>query len=156
MKAVTEFASITLSQALKLKQALAADGKTPEEIQQGLGEKYKFEGEKLTYFVNAIEVASQNADGLKRVLVVTLADGENAPDKATQIDQMHYLVEGHVKPKPKVEAKPAGRDGNRPQNKGRGKTDQPKTSPWGLSPEEKAAKLSKSIAAQQAAQAKAK
>ncbi len=138
MKAVTEFPSFTLTKALQTKAALLAAGKTPEEVQTSLGETFKLEGDKLKYFVNSIEVASTNQDNLKRVVVVTLNEGEAAPAKAVQVEEMHYVPEFLVLSRP---AAPAGDNKGRGNRKG-GK-DTKKGSPWGLSPEEKAAKNKK-------------
>jgi hypothetical protein len=140
MKSVTEFMNFTLNNGLKAKTALAAEGKTPEEIQASLGETFKMEGDKLKYFFNAIDVAGQNPEKLKRVLVVSLAEGENPPAKATQVDEMHYVPEFLIDTKMQVQAKPdpKARGQQRGGNKGGG--DRPKGSPWGMTPEEKAAK----------------
>ena len=151
MKAVTEFASFTLNAALKAKAALAAEGKSPEEIQAALGTTYKYEGEKLTYFLTALEVAAANSENLKRVLVVRLSDGEKAPAKATQTEDIAIFPEALVQArpeKPKDDGKRGGKGG-----RGGGKGDA-KSSPWGMSPEEKAAKLAKSQASQAAMAAK--
>lgn len=140
MKSVTEFQGFTLSKALQTKNALAAEGKTAEEIQTSLGETFKMEGDKLKYFVNALEVAGQNPQNLKRVVVVSLNEGEAAPAKATQFEEMHYLAETISTAKYEAPAKP---DKNARGGKGRGGKgggDSKKGSPWGLSPEEKAAK----------------
>ncbi len=151
MKAVTEFASFTLNAALKAKAALAAEGKSPEEIQAALGTTYKYEGEKLTYFLTALEVAAANSENLKRVLVVRLSEGEKAPAKATQTEDIAIFPEALVQArpdKPKDDGKRGGKGG-----RGGGKGDA-KSSPWGMSPEEKAAKLAKSQASQAAMAAK--
>ncbi len=151
MKAVTEFASFTLNAALKAKAALAAEGKSPEEIQAALGTTYKYEGEKLTYFLTALEVAAANSENLKRVLVVRLSEGEKAPAKATQTEDIAIFPEALVQArpdKPKDDGKRGGKGG-----RGGGKGDT-KSSPWGMSPEEKAAKLAKSQASQLAMAAK--
>lgn len=151
MKAITEFASVTLSQALKAKAAMTGEGKSAEEIQQSLGQTYKFEGEKLTHFMNALDVASKNPENLKRVVVMSLNEGESAPAKAVQVEAHHYLPEHFVTAAPKAaptKGGPGGRGG------GRGKDNSgPKSSPWGMSPEEIAAKKEKSIAAAKAAKA---
>jgi hypothetical protein len=151
MKAVTEFASFTLNAALKAKAALAAEGKTPEEIQESLGTTYKLEGEKLGYFITALDVAAANNENLKRVLVVRLSEGEKAPAKATQTEDIAIYPETLVtlrtdKPKDDGKRGKGGRGG-----KG---GDSMKSSPWGMSPEEKAAKLAKSQASQAALAAK--
>ena len=100
MKSVTEFWGISLTQGLAKKTALAAEGKTPEEITAGLGEQFKMEGDKLTHFVNAIEVASQNPEKLSRVRVVTLNEGESAPAKSIQVETHHYFPEFQAAPAP--------------------------------------------------------
>ena len=138
MKSVTEFANYTLNQAVVKKNALVAEGKSGDEISQSLGQDFKLEGDKLKYFINAVEVASQNTDKLKRVLVVKLNEGEAAPNKATQFEDLHYVPEFFVDANRIVEtkSKKGGRGGNRGG-------DSKKGSPWGLSPEEKAAKAGK-------------
>lgn len=143
MKSVTEFPTFTLNKALQAKAALAAQSKTPEEIQQSLGETFKLEGDKLKYFINALEVAGQNTENLKRVVVVSLNEGENAPHKATKVEELHYVPEFYVAAKPAA-AQSAGGKGGRPRRGGGG--DSKKGSPWGLSPEEKAAKTGKAKA----------
>jgi len=137
MKAITEFPSHTLDKGIQAKAALAAEGKSPEEIQTSLGESFKYEGDKLKYFVNALEVAVTNKENLKRVLVLSLNEGEKAPAKAVKVEELHYVPESTVVVRPPA----AGKDGKggRGGRKG-GRSDGPKSSPWGLSPEEKAAK----------------
>ncbi len=142
MKSITEFANFTLNQGLKTKAALEAEGKAPEEIQQGLGTAFKYEGDKLKYFINALDVAGQNQDNLKRVLVMSLSEGENVPSKATKVEELHYVPEFHVTLKPAAAAQDAkgGRGGKKGGRRG---GEDKKGSPWGLSPEEKAAKKGK-------------
>ena len=140
MKSVTEFANVTLQMGLKTKAALAAAGKSVEEIATGLGEAFKYEGDKLKHFVNALEVAIQNPENLKRVLVVSLAEGEKAPAKAVQGEAHHYVPEFHSDAKKvHTNASAKGDRGGRGGGKGKG-GGKPKESPWGLSPEEKEAK----------------
>ena len=141
MKLVTEFPSYTLTKALAAKTALATEGKTPEEIEASLGETFKLEGDKLKYFVNAMNVAHDNSANLKRVFVATLAEGENIPAKSVKVEDHHYIPEFIAPPKPAFDknAKPAGR-GGRPGGKG---GDKKGGSPWGMSPEELAAKKGK-------------
>ena len=138
MKAITEFPEFILSKALELKTSLIAEGKTPEEAQASLGEKYKFEGDKLNHFVRAIDVVAQKLENVRRVLVVTLNEGESAPARATKVDDFYYIpdIPTFTGSKPGEKPKPKERGG---KGKGRG----PKESPWGLSPEEKAAKNAK-------------
>lgn len=152
MKSITEFASFTLANGLKAKATLTEGGKTPEEIQTSLGETFKYEGDKLKYFWGALEVAGQNPDKLRRVLVVSLAEGEAAPAKSIKLEETTYVPEFLVETKmvpQKAEAGKFGRGGKGGGNK----TSGPKSSPWGMSPEEKAAK-NKGAAAAKAAAAK--
>ncbi len=136
MKAVTEFPNVTLTKGLAAKNTLAAEGKSPEEIQQSIGESFKYEAEKLKYFLAALDVAAQNTTNLRRVLVVGLAENEVAPAKAIKVEEHYYLPEFLVM----ASAKPAdGKDGKGGRKGGKGKGG-PKSSPWGLSPEEEAAK----------------
>lgn len=148
MKNVTEFWNVTLFKGLQAKEALAAEGKTPEEIQASIGETFKMEGDKLKHFTNAIDVANQNKDKLHRVLVVSLTEGEAVPAKAVKVEEHHY-VPAFLKEAPApTEAKDekAGRGGGkggRPNRGGGGggkNPNGPKSSPWGLTPEEIAAK----------------
>jgi hypothetical protein len=145
MKSVTEFANFNLTQGLKTKASLLAEGKTAEEIQVGLGEAFKIEGDRLKYFVNALDIASQNQEGLKRVLVLSLAEGENAPAKSTKIEELVYVPEFHVHLNRPPDKKSDGRDKRGGKGRQGGGKGGPKESPWGLSPEEKAAKNNKKI-----------
>lgn len=143
MKAVTEFASFTLTKGLKSLASLTAEGKSPEEIQTSLGETFKLEGDKLGYFVKALEVAGQNTENLKRVVIVRLNEGEAAPAKATQAEELYYIPEflNLTPAKPAVKADGKGGRGGPGGNRGGGKGGgAPKSSPWGISPEELAAK----------------
>jgi hypothetical protein len=142
MKSVTEFASFTLKAGLTAKTALAGEGKTPEEVQAGLGEKFKYEGDKLKHFGHALDVAEKNPENLKRVLVVSYAEGENPQPKALKVEEHHYLPEFHIEQKKVHEKKSDGKGGRGGGGKGRGGSGGKgeKESPWGLSPEQKAAK----------------
>lgn len=142
MKNVTEFWNVNLFKGLQAKEALAAQGKTPEEIQTSIGETFKMEGDKLKHFLNAMDVASQNKDKLHRVLVVTYAEGESPAPKSVQVEE-HYYVPAFIKeaPAPSEKKDEKGGKGGRPQRGGGGKREGgPKSSPWGLTPEELAAK----------------
>ena len=141
MKSVTEFPSFTLTKAIATKTALAGEGKSAEEIQTSLGESFKFEGDKLKHFVAAIDVAAQNANNLRRVVVVSLNEGENAPAKAVKVEEHYYVPEFLITAAPVKAAPEKGGRGGRGGKGGGGKrSDGPKSSPWGMSPEEKAAK----------------
>lgn len=148
MKSVTEFPNFTLTQAIKAKATLSAEGKSPEEIQTSLGETFKMEGDKLKHFISAIDVAGQNPENLKRVVVLSLNEGETAPAKSTKVEEFHFVPEYYQDPKARAaaaDAKDGGRGGRGGRGGGRGGPGGkggggPKSSPWGLSPEEKAAK----------------
>lgn len=138
MKSITEFPNFTLTKAITAHAALLAEGKTPEEILASIGEAFKLEGDRLKYFIGAIDVAGKNAENLKRVMVFSLSEGEAAPQKSVKIEEVHYLPEFYTqmstRPVAKTEEKGRGGRGGGKGSKG------PKSSPWGLSPEEKAAK----------------
>jgi hypothetical protein len=142
MKVLTEFPGYILTRALQTKNTLAAESKTPEEIQANLGETFKYEGDKLNHFVRALDVAGTGVANLRRVVVMTLNEGENPPPRSTKIEEHYYVADVPVltgsmpgqKPEPKTRG---GGKGGKGQNRG------PKESPWGLSPEEKAAKKAK-------------
>jgi hypothetical protein len=140
MKAVTEFPTFILVKGIAAKTALTAESKSPEEIEKSLGESFKFENPKLKYFVAAIDVAAQNQQDLKRVLVLSLNENEVAPPKAVKVEEHHYVPEFIVMAqiKPQSASHKGGHRGGGPG--GKGKSGGPKSSPWGLSPEEKAAK----------------
>jgi hypothetical protein len=147
MKAVTEFPSFTLTKALAMKATLAGEGKTPDEIKENLGQNFKYEGEKLGYFMQSLEVATTHAQNLKRVMVVKLNEGEAAPAKATEVEGVCYYPEFLITAAslaPKADANSKG--GFKGKGGKGGKSSGPKSSPWGLSPEEKAAKNKKPAA----------
>lgn len=155
MKSVTEFANVTLRSGLQAKDAFAAEGKSPEEVQTSLGEKFKMEGDKLKHFWNSLEVAAAHPENLKRVLVWSVGEGENAPSKSVKVEEHHYAPEFHVDAKRAQPSKDegkgkggrGGRGGGGRGGGGRGE----KESPWGLSEEQKKEKK-----AQQAAGAAAR
>jgi hypothetical protein len=144
MKSVTEFWGVALAPALAIKTALTTEGKSAEEIATALGEKLKMEGDKLKHAIASIEVLIANPEKLSRVKVVSLAEGETPPAKAIKVEEFYYVPEFATAPKPVQNKKmmEAGKGGGRggPGGGKGGKDGRPKTSPWGLTPEEKAAK----------------
>ncbi len=142
MKAVTEFPNYLINKAITAKSTLTTEGKTVEEIQQTLGETFKFEGDKLSHFIRSIEVAEAKTEELKRVMVISLNEGENAPARAVKIEDHYYVPEYYPSAKPA--AAPTNEKGGRKGRGGKGgggkRDGGPKSSPWGLTPEEKAAK----------------
>ena len=147
MKSVTEFLIFKLLDGLKAKTELTTAGKTPEETLQALGEAFKMEGDKLKHFNNAVEVTSQNQEKLYRVLVVSLNEGETIPAQAVKMDEHYYIPEFQKEIKPVVSK--ADLKSNRGGKSG-GKGGKPKESPWGISPEELAAKKSSAAKNKQA------
>ena len=142
MKSITEFAKVALANGLAKKTALEAEGKSAEEAQIALGEAMKMEGDKLKHFIAAIGLAKDNETNLKRILVVSLNEGEAAPAKAIKIDEHYYIPEFHVEVKFQARHKPEPKGGGKGKGRG-GRGDRggkPKESPWGKSPEERAAK----------------
>jgi len=121
MKSVTEFAVFSLQKGQTVQADLATQGKTPEEIEASMGESFKLEGEKLKYFLNAINVAKEATSGrLKRILVVTFGENETVPAKAVKVDETYYLADYHLEaPKVNPDAKKtaeAGRGKGRDRN----------------------------------------
>lgn len=146
MKAMSEFPAHVLTKGLAAKAALVAEGKSEEEISTAIGEAFKFADNKLKYFLDATGVVADKTENLYRVRVVTFAEGETVPEGAVQLNEVYYIVDfftGKTGAKPvTVKAAPAGRGGGKKdQKKG------PKSSPWGLSPEEIAAKKEASLRA---------
>lgn len=124
MKTLTEFDGFRLKNALTLKKELAAAGKTPEELPAALGEALKLEGDKLTLFLNALAVAEERTDHLKRVVVYAAEEGKSAPKGAVEKDGNYFFSEFFFVPQARSD-RGAGhdrgrRDGKR-GGKGRGK-----------------------------------
>ncbi len=145
MKSVTEFWALHILKGHEAKKAFLAEGKSPEEVAQAIGEQMKFEGDKLKHFVNALEVTIEEPQKLSRILVVSLNEGEKAPAKAVQIEESCYIPEFKSDPKPVAQKKTGKEDGGK-NRKGKGGGG-PKESPWGLSPEQLAAKKGKGAGA---------
>lgn len=93
MKTITEFDSFRLKNAGQKAQELAAAGKTPEECAQAIGEELKMEGDKLKMFMNALEIVKTRGQGLKRIVVMTVGEGEKTPAGAEKKDDHFYLAE---------------------------------------------------------------
>jgi hypothetical protein len=136
MKSITEFQPATLLKVLATKNTLTAEGKTPEEISTAIGEAFKYEGDKIKYVLAAAELAKDKTS-IRRVLVATFAEGEKPAPNYQQVEDTYYMVEA-FNSKPivleKVDVRGPRRGGGGPNKGG------PKGSPWGMSPEEKAAK----------------
>lgn len=145
MKAITEFSSFTLNKAIATHKSLTEEGKTPEEIQESLGQANKLEGEKLGYFMKAIEVAGANSTNLRRVMVARLNEGETVPPQAVQVEDIYYVPQFFVQAAPVQVQKPGQRSARPPMRSNQASG--PRGSQWGLSPEEKAAKSGKKPAA---------
>lgn len=135
MKSITEFQPSTLQKVLATKNTLTAEGKTAEEISAAIGETFKYEGDKIKYALAAAELAKDKT-AIRRVLVASFAEGEKPAANYQQVDDTYYLVEAFSTAKPVAAEKTDTRGGPRRGNKQGG----PKGSPWGMSPEEKAAK----------------
>lgn len=125
MKTLTEFSAVTLKQAVKTKTELSSAGKTPEELPAAMGETLKVEGDKLALLLAAVDAVAPEAPGargprlddLKRVVVLTIGEGEKAPSGAKEKDGKHFLVEYY----PAIESKKPGRFGGRDDRHGGGK-----------------------------------
>lgn len=93
MKTLTEFASVHLTRGLALMNEWTTAGKTAEEQQAGLTETFKFEGDKLKHFTQALNTIKEKSAQIKRVVVLTLAEGEKAPQGASELEGHAYLAE---------------------------------------------------------------
>lgn len=128
MKTLTEFAVVTLKNALQKKQELTTAGKTAEELPAAMGEALKLEGDKLTYLMGALEALGEKAhNDLKRIVVSSLNEGESAPSNAKLIGEKYYTVEHYTSMKmtpPPREEERGGRGGRGGRDgKGRGGRD---------------------------------
>lgn len=143
-----EFPAHILVKGIEAKKALTAEGKTEEEISTSIGETFKFSDNKLKNFITAIGLAEAKTEGLYRVRIASFNEGEKIPDGAVKVEELHFITEFFgSKPAPKPVTEKVDRRG------GGGKKDRPKgpkSSPWGLSPEEIAAKKEASARAQAA------
>jgi len=138
MKSITEFQPTTLQKVLAAKNTLTAEGKTAEEISAAIGETFKYEGDKIKYALAAAELA-KDQKSIRRVLVATFAEGEKPAPQYQQVEDTYYKVEtfnaAPVARAEKVDPRNARRGGGGGKREGG-----PKGSPWGMTPEEKAAK----------------
>lgn len=121
MKTVTEIHSVELKSALSTFENLTKAGKTPEEISQAIGEAFKREGEKLKFFIGALETVRGRDRGLKRVVVLLPQEKDKIPEGGQKREEHVYLAEYY----PALEAKPRGKGrfagrGERDRGKGRG------------------------------------
>ncbi len=138
MKSITEFQPTTLQKVLAAKNTLTAEGKTAEEISAAIGETFKYEGDKIKYALAAAELAKDQTS-IRRVLVATFGEGEKPAPQYQQVEDTYYKVEtfnaAPVARAEKVDPRNARRGGGGGKREGG-----PKGSPWGMTPEEKAAK----------------
>lgn len=136
MKSISEFQSFTLQKIAAAKSQLLADGKTPEEVSAAIGETFKLEGDKLRYALTATDLI-KDKPSVRRVVIVGFAEGEAVGPKYQKVEEDYYLVD-MIETRPVVHAATDKRGG--PRRGGGNKPGGPKSSPWGMSPEEKAAK----------------
>lgn len=138
MKSITEFQPTILQKVLAAKNTLTAEGKTAEEISAAIGETFKYEGDKIKYALAAAELAKDQTS-IRRVLVATFGEGEKPAPQYQQVEDTYYKVEtfnaAPVARAEKVDPRNARRGGGGGKREGG-----PKGSPWGMTPEEKAAK----------------
>lgn len=124
MKTITEFDGFTLKRGLQKMEELASQSKTAEEIPALLTEAFKYEGDKLKFFQHALDIAKARGASaqdcrVKRVIVLTLAEGEKAPQGTEQREEQYYLHE--MFPTPPRPEKGRGRFEGKGRGKGRGK-----------------------------------
>jgi hypothetical protein len=125
MKTLTEFNGFTLRAGLAKQAELSGAGKSPEEMQAGLGEAHKYEGDKLAWFTKALEAVHGQVDRIKRVLVMQAGEGEPAPRGSVALENNHFLMVEQYPQAPQKQARPGreerGGRGGRGDKKGRGK-----------------------------------
>lgn len=146
MKIMSEFAAHVLAKGNAAKAALEAEGKTEEEVTTSLSETFKFKDNRLKYFMTALNVAQESKlEKLYRVRVYMYTEGEDVPETATQVDDIHFVAEENPgKPGTLPTVKKAGQRGGGKKDRPKG----PRPSPWGESPEEAAQKKAASLKAQ--------
>lgn len=107
MKTLTEFNGFQLSQAIKTLSEHTASGKTPEEAQQLLLESLKLEGDRAKWFGHALELQKKKTNPLKRVVVMSLGEGEKLPENLQKFEEHYFMVETFPEPpKPQNEKRP--------------------------------------------------
>lgn len=150
MRAMGEFPGHILIKGIEAKKALVAEGKSEEEISTSIGETFKYSDNKLKNFLTAVGLVEAKTEGLYRVRISSFNEGEKIPDGSVKVDELHFTTEyfGN-KPAPKPVTEKVDRRGGGKKDRPKG----PKSSPWGLSPEEIEAKKEASA---RAAAAKAK
>ncbi len=122
MKTLTEFTGFQLGDSVKILEQTTAqltqEGKTPEEISTALGQAFKMEGDKLKFFLNALEFAKQTPKNLKRILVMQFDEKDKKPDSAKEKDGHYYVTEFFFVPQPKKFDR-FGKGGGKFKGKGR-------------------------------------
>ncbi len=119
MKTLTEFTVSHLKSAAEKRQELTTAGKTPEELPAALGEVLKLEGDKLNFVIHSLEAVEGKSQNLKRVVVLSLAEGEKAPGGAVQKGDHYYMLEYYPPLPGERPAKSAdGRRGGRGDKRG--------------------------------------
>lgn len=96
MKTITEFDATRLKNTAKIQQELQTAGKTAEELPQAMSEALKLEGDALNLILNALAVAEgskKKLNDLKRVVVLSLGEGEKAPFQVQQKGDHYYVLE---------------------------------------------------------------
>lgn len=95
-----------------------------EDLEKAITENFKLEGEKLEYFKNALNVIDKRRfQDLKRVMIVTFADGEKQPPDAKKIDEHYYVAEYMASLNPPKPQRGRGRHarGGRDRDRDRGR-----------------------------------
>lgn len=135
MKTLTELQPLKLKLVFDKRAELTGAGKTPEELPTALAEATQIEAEKLIHFENANALVNGRHQGLKRVVVLQLTEGEKAPKDAKAQGEFYYVIEYFPSANPKREhgardgrddrdgrdgKRGRKRDGKRGEGRGRG------------------------------------
>lgn len=116
MKTLTELSPIKIRLVQEKKQELTTTGKTAEEMPAALAEATQLDAEKLVHFEAALALANGKLNGLKRVVVIQLGEGEKAPGDARAHGSFHYVIEYFQqaqKPRADQDSRDGRRDGGR-------------------------------------------
>lgn len=118
MKTITEFNAATLTKITQTQKDLTAAGKTPEELPAATIEALKISEDKLKHALAANEAVGEKLRDFKRVVVLSLAEGETAPTGALTKDGHAYVTEYYGPMSTKSAAKPEEKRGDRRGGRG--------------------------------------
>lgn len=133
MKTITQYFGPTIEPAQQYVKETLAQGKTEEENNALFAERFKFEGDKLKMFLAAVDATKDRLTGLKRIVVVSYAEGEKVQPNTIKKDEYHFALEYFPAAQAEMNRRDrggrdswgdrGGRDGGRGGDRGRGGRD---------------------------------